>query len=328
MPRLRSTISLGLAGLISAGCIHYGGAAPRNLASVLPNDRFMARFDYTVQESIPEIVRERNEDDFTEVKLRFLTRRAYFYKPNGASMAPAVVILPITQGDYYTRALAEFLTRKGFAVLRFQSEGELQRIRDSEDMLADFERMLREYIVDVRRGIDWLQGRADVDRHRIGVAGISLGAIIGQTVMGVDPRLGAGAFLLGGGDLAGILFASDEKSIVRVRDRIRQQTDLSDKALNQRVAEGLVHLDPLTYAERIDPSRVLMISASFDEVIPKKFADRLWRKMGKPTMVRIPTGHYTAGLYFLYAEQLIADHLFEVLNRPRPIPRNAALPIP
>jgi hypothetical protein len=84
---------------------------------------------------------------------------------------------------------------------------------------------------------------------------------------------------------------------------------MPDAALKAMVAEALRGVDPLSYAKRVDPRRVLLITAVFDEVIPKRFGDRLWRRMGRPEVVRIPTGHYTAGLYFPYAELMIRTHI-------------------
>jgi len=54
---------------------------------------------------------------------------------------------------------------------------------------------------DIRRLIDWAETRPEIDPKRIGIAGFSISATIGSIVMGVDARVVAGAFVMGGGNL-------------------------------------------------------------------------------------------------------------------------------
>jgi poly(3-hydroxybutyrate) depolymerase len=61
---------------------------------------------------------------------------------------------------------------------------------------------------DVRTVTDWLSAREGVDETRIGIAGISLGAIITHLAMGQDARLTAGVAILGGGNLPDIYTSS------------------------------------------------------------------------------------------------------------------------
>ena len=59
--------------------------------------------------------------------------------------------------------------------------------------------------MDVRRAADFLRSRPEVDPSRVGVTGISLGAIVGSTTAGVDGRFAKAVLTIGGGDLARIL---------------------------------------------------------------------------------------------------------------------------
>lgn len=309
----RGSLWVMAAAIVLGGCLHQGGLAGTRDLPVAPMTA--PSFAYLPDPAIPAARSgARDAGDYTVTKLRFPTRPAVFYLPKTDRPVAAVVILPITQGDFYTKALADYLAERGYACLRFQSQGELLKLRASRNMLQDFERMIHDYVIDARRGIDWLTSHPQVDPNRIAVSGISMGAIVGAVVMGVDRRVQAGAFVLGGGDLAGILFESTEKSIIRIRERIRDQSELPDAALKAMVAEALRGVDPLSYADRVDPRRVVMITAQFDDVIPKRFGDALWKRMGKPTVARIPTGHYTAGLYFPYAEFLIRNHIERVFT--------------
>src|SRR5438132_1321942 len=54
---------------------------------------------------------------------------------------------------------------------------------------------------DVSVVVEWIMRQPDVDPRRIGVVGVSLGAIITHLTMGRDSRLSAGVAVLGAGDL-------------------------------------------------------------------------------------------------------------------------------
>ena len=53
---------------------------------------------------------------------------------------------------------------------------------------------------DLRRTIDVLASRPEIDPDRIGVTGISLGGIIAATAAGGEPRINRAALVLAGGD--------------------------------------------------------------------------------------------------------------------------------
>jgi dipeptidyl aminopeptidase/acylaminoacyl peptidase len=55
-----------------------------------------------------------------------------------------------------------------------------------------------ETVKDLRRSIDFLQSRDDVDASSLGYIGVSEGAEIGPLVLAVEPRLRAGVFCIGG----------------------------------------------------------------------------------------------------------------------------------
>lgn len=52
-------------------------------------------------------------------------------------------------------------------------------------------------VQDFIRSVDYLQTRADVDQERLGYYGVSLGALNGILMLGVDDRIRVGAFILG-----------------------------------------------------------------------------------------------------------------------------------
>src|SRR2546421_4985166 len=76
-------------------------------------------------------------------------------------------------------------------------------------------------VLDVRRTIDFLDTRPEIDHNRIGIAGTSLGSLISILAFAVDPRISSAAFVLGGVDLAHIIWHSSR--VVELRDALRRR---------------------------------------------------------------------------------------------------------
>src|SRR5262249_33687157 len=74
--------------------------------------------------------------------------------------------------------------------------------------------------------------------------------------------------------------------------------------------------DPLTFAHRVQPDQVLLISARYDRVIGADRTRALWEAFGHPRWLTVPTGHYQLVPYFWSAVGQGADHLDRVFGRP------------
>jgi dienelactone hydrolase len=168
---------------------------------------------------------------------------------------------------------------------------------------ADVERMvtaMRQGICDVRRAACWLNSRPDVDGHRLGVAGISLGGIVSSIAASVDPAIREGAFLLAGGDLSKIIWEMPEGAAFRA-GWIESGRTLADlKAL-------MDPYDPLAYASRLAGKRVFMMAGRVDEVIPPSSARALWEAAGRPPIHWYDCGHYSAVGFLLPAMRQTVD---------------------
>lgn len=252
--------------------------------------------------------------EYPSVQAEYGNIVAFYTHPTKREDAPVILILPISNGNYFTESFAIYFAERGFASLRFNSRADLMRVRkNGRAGIAQFGELMRNYVIDIRRGIDWLTNQAHIDPERMGIMGISHGAIAGSLLMGIEPRIKAGAFLLGGGNLAEILLSSQERSIIAMRKKIFEQDGMTSDTLYQHAVSVLASIDPITYADRIQPERVLLINAYFDQVIHRKYAEALWDAMGKPRHVWLPAGHYSAGLFLGYVYNRTIWHFHRVL---------------
>jgi dienelactone hydrolase len=317
--RPKMFVLIGLIGLALnlSGCLYYGhyGARIDRPPGESPADSIDPDyFQLETPPTPPRLFSYRKREGYAIQKVIFKVHTAFLYRPESIKPAPAVILLPITQGDFYTKQMAHFFAEQGLIVLRFQSHGHLLTARNSRDALTEFEELLKEDVLDVLEGFEWLNEQPSVDHERIGIVGVSMGAIIASVVAGVEPRIRAGVFILGGGDLSGIMFSSKEPSIVAIRKRIEEEEDLTREELVAEAGRRLHDVDPLTYADRLDPNRILMINGYFDHVIKRRYSTALWEAAGEPPRVMLPTGHYTAALFFHYAQNRALAHLQRVFR--------------
>lgn len=226
------------------------------------------------------------------------------YMPSDRLGAVPVVILLHYWGATETdteRAMAEHLNRRGIAgiilALPYHMSRTPKGFRSGELAIQpDPARLvvtMTQSIWDVRRTIDWIQSQRELDAHRIGISGTSLGAIVASLAFGIDPRLKAGCFMLGGADLAHILWNSSR--VVGEREALRRRG-----FTEERMREALRDIEPLNYLRPSDRP-TFIVGAKHDTVIPPADVDKLIQALEpsdegepckRPERLWLDTGHY------------------------------------
>lgn len=201
---------------------------------------------------------------------------AVVFEPFRASRwhpVPAVILLHGLGGSKEDLVpFGHFLAATGYASLIIDEFGHGERQSTDKTVGAgDAIRGFEQTVVDVRRGIDYLQTRAHVSPSRIGILGFSLGAIIGADVMGIDPRIKAGVLISGGGNVGTILKHLSENS-PRAHERLT--------GFNWDFANVLLTgIDPLTFASHISPRPVLMQNGDADPIVTPDCAKALYNAL-------------------------------------------------
>lgn len=232
-----------------------------------------------------------------------------FYPASPAGRpAPAVILLHpigISEGDIadkYMHRLGQRMSARGINCALITLPWHAQRgLKDSspmshylgQDVTADIH-SLQQCVSDVRTVTDWLTTRPDVDSHRLGILGISLGAIVAHLAMGQDSRLIAGVALEGGGDLPNLYRHSGE---IILNGQSNSHPVASSDLARLRV------VDPLQYVDNNRPRRVLMIQAARDLNVPPFNGLVLWNALGRPPIQWIDTNHYG----FILANESLVD---------------------
>lgn len=237
------------------------------------------------------------------------TVHAEYYQPRGTGPLPAVIVLDITGGDQsLSRAIATCLAQNRVAALFVQMAyygprrppGSRRRLL-SPNVHHTLE-AVRQTVLDVRRAAAWLASRRETDQARLGIVGTSLGSMIGALSAEMEPRLRRVVVLLGGGGLVDAYYDHPRAAPYR-----RLFEALGGKKAD--LAAMIAPADPLTWAANLRDRRVLYLAARYDEVVPPRATEALWRASGEQALHWFDCGHYTAALYFVPAMRLVLKHL-------------------
>ena len=153
-----------------------------------------------------------------------------------------------------------------------------------------------------------------VDPERMGSFGISMGGMVSTMAAAVEPRLRTHVIMLAGGSLPEILTSSKDTLLTKPRARYLAYHHI-DLPTMKKLLQEAVRTDPLRLAPYVDSDRVFMVIAIADRTIGRANALRLWRALGCPRAVFLPTGHYTAYLALPYLKLASLNFFRKTLER-------------
>lgn len=301
---------------VAAGCSHSNIRTGHSTLSSLPPE-IAAEFAYMRTEDFEATEKLREETaSYTarEVKLkpagagtndkRRIVIEFYSVK-KAAGKTPVVMVLPMSGGGYgIERHFAAYFANRGYAsviVHRDVIPKELQFIENLDPMI-------QRTVLDHRRVIDWLETRAEVDATKVGIFGISMGGIKGAMLAPLEGRIRAAIIGLAGGDLPYILAYSKEPGVTRHREKFLAERGLTVEQ-GEAALRKIIKRDPLVYAPYIDPKRVLLVLARYDNVVPIVKGLELKERMSNPETIMLPSGHYTAAFSIPYIKSEAFDFL-------------------
>jgi len=217
--------------------------------------------------------------------------RVDWYQPHRPGRLPVVLMSPILAGnDLYIREFARFYAARGLhAVIVYRPKEVFSADRDLKDVETHF----HDSVINLRQILDWLEAQDSVDPKRIGSFAISLGAILTTILAAVEPRIRCSVMGLPAGHIPEIIMASRDKAIRKRRKVYLERHGWSnEEALRQ--LQAVMVSEPMRVAPAIDPTRTLVIVGLFDRVLGLHRSLDLWQAMGRPKLIVLPTGHYSA----------------------------------
>ena len=234
---------------------------------------------------------------------------ADLYAPRDAAQGPRALIVMLPAGGFRTdlaASWAESFAGKGFLALA------LHRLPVAADegvghSLKGTAKTFSQDAVNLRRAVAWAATLPGVDPRRIGILGVSRGAIATTLVAQTSPELSA-VLVLGAADLTGLFRDSHFHQIEKMRTRELERTHGDLDAAVARAAKVLGPVDPATYPGRLDPARTLLINARWDHVFPKAQALALRAAAGNARQEWLSCGHSGTLLFAAHVRRLALAH--------------------
>lgn len=220
--------------------------------------------------------------------------------------APCILILPGIVGiTILEKTLARILVHSGFnaVIANFMPPYRLQSfVRD----VNIHDRTYVDSLSHVRDIQNYLKRIPSVDTSKIGIIGMSVGAIFAGLNFKVNPDIRAAVMIAGSGNSAGIL-ARSENLILKTLKSLRKKhfllkTDEEYEAFMCQYADLDIHKIYRT----IDPKKIMMIISMNDSVVPTELQLETWDEFGRPEAYFVKDSHYETVIKspFLYYRQI------------------------
>jgi len=214
--------------------------------------------------------------------------------PKNATEPVPVIILLHGAGDRKTVDYIEygngFFIKNGYAVLRIDISKHGDRIEDEYELSFTGEsrywsrEIITQTVFDLRRAVDFIETKNELNAKEIGFFGVSLGGITGTVFCGVEKRVKVPVIVLAGGQL-NLMYGK--------------------KALGLDAKDYTSIIEPKNFVKQIAPRPLLMINAENDEIVPPMMSKLLYKKAKKPkNIIWYPAKHHTIPLDKTYQEGL------------------------
>ena len=234
-------------------------------------------FQYDPEDLHADIVERSEQTDYIQEKIVFTGTNGervpslLLLPTSGQAPFPLVVILPggdgrkerVVDPSNYESKYGEELVSKGYAVFSVdvQFHGERKRNNNYREsvyrhkLVNGWRNLVVQTVIDVRRGLDYLDSRPEIDITRTACIGGSMGGLLTFAVTGVDERIKVAASSVGlpWGQTLWRAFGWDDMPFV------------------QSV------IGPQNFAPRINDRPFLMMMATRDRYYPREDAEELFR---------------------------------------------------
>ncbi len=259
-------------------------------AQVKPIGELWQMFDY--EQSLPLDVKVVGVEDKSGISAHNISYAspkggrvtAYLVVPPGKGKFAGVIFMHARPGSRRTflhEALS--LARAGAVSLLidapFSRSGESKRDFDPTVTKAKDDRDIYiQTVVDLRRGVDLLLSRSDIDPQRIGFIGHSYGAHTGAVLAGVEKRIKAFVIMAGSPSLTEFLRTSTIPAIVETRNALTKEQQ-------ENYFNTLASVDPINYIGHVAPSALFLQFARQDTYPTEEKATSYAKAASNPKLV-------------------------------------------
>jgi dienelactone hydrolase len=198
------------------------------------------------------------------------------YDPATPAPRPVLMIqhgIMSSKDDPRLGDLAAAWASYGFACLTIDAPLHGERAAGAFDVLSLLTqpytgmRFVVQNVIDLRRTVDLIESRPDLDERRIAYVGFSMSTFLGVQFVAMEPRVRAACLALGGAGLFHVLASTVPR----------------ERRGDQEIVASLV--DPLHYAGLIAPRPVLQVNSETDQIVPAALGHMLFGALAEPKRV-------------------------------------------
>lgn len=205
--------------------------------------------------------------------------------PNGVGKFSCIVFLHGYGGAKEdVLSAARLVASEGYAIMAIDAEFHGERQETGKALyspdLEESRNGIIQTVIDLRRAVDYLETKEDIDRDRVGYVGGSMGGILGAIFIGVEPRIKAAALLVAGGNMSLMIMESQHSAIPSIREYLAEQ-GMSYRELQ----ELLDPVDPLNFIAGFSPRPLVLHLGRFDRIVPAEAGRQLYEAAGEPKQV-------------------------------------------
>ena len=303
--------------MLSFGLSGCASASPPASVAPSPTPVAVTRGGVTYDQAAPLNAKITPKFDTNDLPPQALTYAATFSGGNNATVTanfvvptsvkkagtkvPAVLLLHGLNGRKEDVALLGVaLANKGYVSLAIDIAGHGERPRPDSKMLSDLtlaetHSLLGQTTVDLRRAVDFLISRPEVDKTRLGFVGVSLGGIIGGVFLGDEPRIKTAVLWSSGGDW-GKLFTTSSHPVV---EKFRQNGIGDADTINTTLSD----VEPLkTIGNFTGP--LLLLYGDKDTIVPVDTIEELYNAAHDPKKRIIYQGGHIPDPFAMLAETI------------------------
>jgi len=205
--------------------------------------------------------------------------------PSGSGRFPCIVFLHGYGGSKEDMlSFAGLIAAEGYAVIAIDAEFHGERREEGKALyspnLEESRNAIIQTIVDLRRAVDYIETREEIDGKRIGYVGGSMGGILGAIFIGVEPRIKAAALLVAGGNMSLMIMKSQHPAIPPIRKYLEEQG-----MTYEELQKALNPVDPLNFIGNFSPRPVVFHLGKYDQIVPAEAGEQLYKRAGEPKQV-------------------------------------------
>ncbi|MEM2586724.1 MAG: alpha/beta fold hydrolase [Candidatus Bathyarchaeia archaeon] len=203
----------------------------------------------------------------------------------GRDKIPCIVFLHGYGGSKEDiRGLAILIAKEGYGVIAIDAAYHGERKVPGKELYSpninDTLRGTIQTVIDLRRAVDYLETRPEIDVNKIGYVGGSMGGILGAIFIGVEPRIKAAVLIVAGGNMSLMIRESQHYTMSAVREHL-QKEGISYEEL-QRILDPI---DPINFIKYFSPRPVVFHLGRHDVIVPAEAGRQLYEAAGEPKWV-------------------------------------------